>query len=175
MDAIVPELNKNSARSIHSPEAERAHKFRERAKSVTIGRPEFKLTQKKIPKKSDLIKALETLTEDECQEEKVFSDDLNPRKLNYLVDKQYNDLQGYQPLYNRNNNNDDDIESGNNNSSIRRKVSEDITHSTVPENFERMNSFNQFPTTPASRQNSFYFAKPSSSRDIMVVDSASIA
>jgi hypothetical protein len=47
MEGIMPEIRRNSNGLItFSPEAARAQKFRERAKSVSIGKPEFRVSKK---------------------------------------------------------------------------------------------------------------------------------
>eukprot|EP01040_Poterioochromonas_malhamensis_P013545 gene13545-14904_t len=56
VETIVPEVRRKSNGQIFSPEAVRAQKFRERARTTTIGKPEFKLSQKKF--KHDIYKTL---------------------------------------------------------------------------------------------------------------------
>jgi hypothetical protein len=46
VETVVPETRRKSNGQLFSPEAVRAQKFRERARSTTIGRPEFKLKYK---------------------------------------------------------------------------------------------------------------------------------
>jgi hypothetical protein len=46
VETVVPDTRRKSNGQLFSPEAVRAQKFRERARSTTIGRPEFKLKYK---------------------------------------------------------------------------------------------------------------------------------
>ena len=57
VETIVPtEGRKKSNGQLFSPEAVRAQKFRERARTTVIGRPEFRLSQKKF--RQDIYKTL---------------------------------------------------------------------------------------------------------------------
>lgn len=113
MESIMPEIRRNSHGQLFTPEAVRAQKFRERAKSVTIGKPEFRVSTKGKPK-SDLYQALENHQQlqyqyhdhdldqhhqDEILEEKSSVNDSNSNLNNLDRNKELRQHEYHQNLY----------------------------------------------------------------------------
>lgn len=146
----MPELGRSSTRFL-SPSIERAHKFRERARTTVIGKPEFKVHYKKQPSKTDLFDRIEEHNaQDVAHESKTENEIAVSRNLNYILDS----LEGQKYITDDLNEEDEHEEED---KSKQRKISEDITHTTVNEFLERGSSMQslhgQLPSKQGSSKN----------------------
>jgi hypothetical protein len=163
MEGIVPEVRRNSHGQLFSPETVRAQKFRERAKSVSIGKPEFRLSQKKSARE-DIYKTLENHPnfQDYSQMEEKTSQNENSQSNS--DNKALHDLEKGLLLEtapgSRTEENSPAVHmspstSVNQHYGFRRKSSDDRTHSTANEGLERTNSMKLSRSSTKSGQNIF--------------------